>query len=320
MDVNALIEKRMQHIEAQREALLQDPLIEKYVNACDKYVQEHNNRKMTVHERRNIAQCLWNAIDEGGLRSRGKGLLNETTTEDAISFLGVQLPVIAALLPSLALNEVAVVQALDRRIAAVFYFDMLAASDKGSVSDGDTLLSATTGHPEGKSPRRYAMARVVDESIGTGNDNHTGTVAYAPGLINLENVKVQTYDGTTRTTLGTADSSGNITGDYISGTGSINASGVYDITTTGISSSATVYLTYDYQYDLPTDTYGNEDGVPKAKFQITQSTVEAIDFPIRSEWSVGAAIDVQKAHGINLESEVVKYLGSEISDLVSVLQ
>ncbi len=54
---------------------------------------------MSVHEKRNVAQCLENALIESGLKSRSK--LFEATTEDNISFLGIQLPVIAALLPTL---------------------------------------------------------------------------------------------------------------------------------------------------------------------------------------------------------------------------
>jgi hypothetical protein len=59
----------------------------------------------------NIARCLENALLEGGVKSQSK--LFETTDSSAISFLGIQLPVIAALLPSLVLNKLAVTQALD---------------------------------------------------------------------------------------------------------------------------------------------------------------------------------------------------------------
>jgi len=307
-----IVERRMKEMEAHRDSLLADPTIKKYLNAVGDYVKENKNREMSLHEQRVVAQCLRNAIDDASMRA-GKGrTISETTTEDAISFLGVQLPVIAALLPSLVLPEVGIVQAMDRRTAAVFYFDVKYGSDKGGVSSGDTMLSSTTGHEESKSGRRYAMARVVDEVIGTGNAAHSGTVSYAPGLINLENIKIEYVSGTTRTEIGVSDTSGNITGDYISGTGSISAAGVYSFTTTGLDSGTVVKITYDYQYDLPVDTYNDRKGVPEIDFSVTQSSLEAIDFPVRSRYSVGAALDLMKAHGIELESEVVKYLGHEI--------
>lgn len=305
-----LVENRMKQIEAERDALLQDPTIKKYLGAVSHYVQENKNREMSLHEQRVVAQCLRNAIDDATMRA-GKGrTLSETTTEDAVSFLGVQLPVISALLPSLVLPEVGIVQAMDRRTAAVFYFDVKYGSTKGAITAGDTMLSSTTGHDATKSGRRYAMARVVDETIGTGNGNKTGTVEYAPGLINLENVKFESISGSTRTTLGTSNSSGTVTGTYVSGT--IAPSGAYDVTAAGLGSDTVIYITYDYQYDKPVDAYNDRDGVPEVDFSITQSSLEAIDFPVRSRYSVGAALDMMKAHGVDLEQEVVKYLGHEI--------
>ncbi|MHA1883079.1 MAG: hypothetical protein ACTSUO_08545 [Candidatus Thorarchaeota archaeon] len=310
-----LVQSELRALQERQNALMENPRIKKYLKLVDEWMESTQGRKMTIHEKRNAAQCLHNAIIDTGLKAGTK--LFEATTEDSISFLGIQLPVIAALLPSLAMNEVAVVQALDRRIGAVFYLDVKYGSDKGHVSANDTMIGAKTGHSVGKSGRRYAMARVVYESIGTGNGKKTGTVEYAPGLINLENVKLHKVSniGTlneSATLLGSSDSSGNITGDYIDGTGTITAAGAYDITFTGLDSDDTIYITYDYQYDLPTDTHGDKKGVPEVNVAVTQSTVEAIDFPLRAQYSIGAQIDLQKAHGLDLESELVKYLGSEV--------
>lgn len=312
LDSKKLVEARVAEIERQRDGLLDDPTIKKYVGAVEKYVQENKNRDLTMHERRTVSQCLRNAIDEAAMRS-GKGhMLFEATTEDNVSFLGIQLPVIAALLPSLVLPEVGIVQALDRRVAAVFYFDVKAGTAKGATALNSTLLSSTTGHVEAKAGRNYAIARVVDETINSGPGQCLGTTLVNPGLINLENTKLEMIVAGVRTTLGTSNADGDITGSYITGTGSIAASGAYDVTVEGIASGVTIYITYDYQYDLPVDANGNRTGVPEIDFSISQSTLEAIDFPVRSKYSVGAALDMMKAHGIDLESEVVKYLGHEV--------
>ncbi len=309
-----LVQSQLAALHSQQEALMKIPRIKKYLGIVEEHVQANQNRGMSVYEKRNVAQCLYNAIIDTGLKAGTR--LFETTTEDNIAFLGVQLPVIAALLPSLALNEIAVVQAMDRRIAAVFYLDVKYGSNKGNVSSGDTMLGAKTGHSIGKSGRRYAMARVVDEAVGQGDGITSGTLDYNK-LINLENVKIETVSniGTineSRTLVGSSNSSGQITGTYISGTGSIAANGTYYFIVTGTSSSDTIYITYDYQYDLVEDAYGNKTGVPEVDVSVTQSTVEAIDFPLRAKYSIGAQIDLMKAHGIDLESELVKYLGSEV--------
>lgn len=308
-----LVQGQLKQLAERQEGLMRIPRIKKYLGIVEQHVKDNQDREMTVYEKRNVAQCLYNAVIDTGLKAGTR--LFEATTEDNIAFLGVQLPVIAALLPSLALSEIAVVQAMDRRIAAVFYMDVKYGTDKGTVSSGDTALGAKTGHSVGKSGRRFAMARVVDESIGTGTGQKTGTLDF-PKLINMENIKIESVSniGTvneTRTLLGTADSTGAVTGTYISGTGSVSAAGVYDITLTGIA-TVTVYITYDYQYDLVEDAYGNKTGVPELDVSVTQSTVEAIDFPLRAKYSIGAQIDLMKAHGIDLESELVKYLGSEV--------
>jgi len=298
-----LVEQRVKQIEAERDALLNDPTIKKYLTAVGNYVKENRQREITLHEQRVVAQCLRNAIDDATMRATKGRTLSETTTEDAIEFLGVQLPVISALLPSLVLPEVGIVQAMDRRVAAVFYFDIKYGSTKGAVTAGDTMLSPLTGHATSKSGRMYAMARVVDEAVGTGNGQKTGTLEYAPGLINLENTKFESISGTTRTTLGTANSSGSISGDFVDATAThtIDEDGAYDVTFTGLDSDTIIYITYDYQYDKPIDGDGNRTGVPEVDFSITQSALEAIDFPVRSRYSVGAALDMMKAHGVGCQ-------------------
>jgi len=309
-----LVKAELNALQARQEALLKNPRISRIIQTVDDYLADTRGRKMDIHEKRNVAQCLHNAILDTGMKTGVK--LFETTTEDSISFLGIQLPVIAALLPSLALNELAVVQALDRRVGAVFYLDVKYGSSKGAVSAGDTMISARTGHAVGKSARRYAMARVVDELVGTAPDI-SATVAYAPGLINLENTLLYTAsnlgtENESRTIIATCDENGNFSGESgytVSGT--ITTEGVLNVST-NVDSGTNIYIQYDYQYDLPTDASGNKDGVPEVDVAVTQSSLEAIDFPLRAKYSIGAQIDLQKAHGIDLENELVKYLGNEV--------
>ena len=317
MNNQEFVQSELQSLKENQEALIKKPRIAKYLKTRNEWVKKTQDREMTIYEQRNIAQVLYNAVIDTGLKAGTK--LFEATTEDNISFLGIQLPVIAALLPSLALNDLAVVQALDRRVGSVFYLDVKYGSDKGTVSSGDTMIGAKSGHEVGKSGRRYAMARVVDESIGTGNGTKSGTVEYGGTgcLINLENAKLEAVAniGTAneaRTRIGSSTAAGVITGDYVTGSGSLTTAGVYSVVVTGLDSDDVVYITYDYQYDMPVDGDSNRKGVPEVDVSVTQETIEAIDFPLRAKYSVGAQIDLQKAHGLDLESELVKYLGNEV--------
>lgn len=302
-----LVQSQLSVLHERQEALMRIPRIKKYMDIVNKHVNEMHNRDMTVYEKRNVAQCLYNAIIDTGLKAKTK--LFEATTEDSISFLGIQLPVIAALLPSLALNELAVVQALDRRIGAVFYMDVQYGQDKGSVSADDVMIGARTGHSETKSGRRYAMARVQDEVVGTGDGDYVLSLGYSGtgAIINRQNIifeKIENLgnmDLETRTTLGVSNSSGTVTGDYVNGTVTANGGGT--VTAAGLNSTDIIYITYDYQYDLvDSECDCGSGGVPEVDVAVTQATVEAVDFPLRAKYSIGAQIDLMKAHGMLVPS------------------
>jgi len=310
--INELIDQRMKQIQDEQERLVES--WNPFINAVDEYLKETENREMSIYERRNVAQCLENALCEGGLKSRQR--LFEATTEDNISFLGIQLPVIAALLPSLILNDIAIVQALDRRVGSVFYLDVTYGSSKGAISSGTNMLDARTGHARTESGRRYASTLVVGESVGVtaGGSAYAGTLSYAPGvnITNLNTIAVKDADGNT---LCANTASGGVlaAATGYTTTGTVTAAGALVLAANSDTwDSDGLTIDYEYQYDKPVDAYNDYDGVPEADVNVSQESIRAIDFPIRSRYSVGASIDLQKAHGINLENEIVKYLGGEV--------
>lgn len=306
------IENRMKSIFEQQDRLVQiweDP----FIKAVNEYVKAQRGSELTIFEKRNIAQCLENALQDAGAKRSGR--LFEATTEDSISFLGIQLPVISALLPTLVLNEIATVQALDRRVGAVFYLNVKAGSTKGSVAAGSQLIGAKTGHASPLAARTYARTKVEDELLTpseTTPGTFEGTVQYAPGLIRMSEIVVKNSNGDV---VATCNSSGVISGTTTHGTvtGVIASNGVYTITVaSGDSTMEALTISYYYQYDLPADEKGNKTGVAEVDVEIVSETVSAEDFPLRSRYSLGAALDLQKAHGLNLESELIKFLGGEI--------
>ncbi len=294
-----------------RKALCEHPEIKPYIQMVNEYIMKTQNRELGDYERGCIAQCLENTRQDAMARQSSK--LFEATTEDHISFLGIQLPVIAALLPSLVLNDIAVVQPLDRRIGAVFFLDLKAGSAKGDVAADETLISSKTGINTKRGARRFAMAASERESLAHAGDGHfVGTTGLNPGLILLADALIEKVTAAgVYTTIATCSSAG-VFADVAGGptvSGTIAASGAYDITISGMDSGDQALLTYYYQYDLPYDSNANKTGVPEEDVALTQETVTAIDFPVRTKYSVGASIDLQKAHGINLEDEMVKYCG-----------
>ena len=301
-------------MEGRRMRLLEHPEIKPLIDMVAEGVKAEQGRDMSLYEKMCIAQCMQNAREDALARRSSK--LFETTTEDAISFLGIQLPVIAALLPSLVLNQIATVQPLDRRIAAVFYLNVLAANARGDQLAGaaNPLISAKTGVTTKRGGRRYAAAAIQRETISSGDGAFTDTTDIHPGLILLQNVIVERLTSAgVYTTIATCNALGvlvDVASDGVTIAGTINAAGVYDITTlSGVDSSDEILLSYWYQYDLPVDANGNKTGVPGIDVKVEQETVTAEDFPCRAQYSVGASIDLQKAHGLNLEDEMIKYVG-----------
>jgi len=231
---------------------------------------------------------------------------------------------------ALVLNEIASVQALDRRQGAVFYLDVQYGDEKGEISSGESMLSALTGHKRGVNQRRYASTLVGKEATeitGTG----TQTLKYSPGVDVSSNRKdhpertIRLYD-TTGTLVASdsyvlsgasSDHAGSLRTSANVEVGTVTAAGVLTITGNVDATSGDGFLIdYCYQYDLPVNETNNMEigriGVPQANVAMASSTVTALDFPIRSRYSLGAAIDLQRAHGINLESEITKYLGGEV--------
>lgn len=292
-----LVESRYQAIVAERDKLVET--WSRYINSADAYFQKKEGRKLSVVEKHNMAQCLDNALMEVAIRRRGN--VFETTYSDNITFLGVQLPVIAALLPSLVMNKIGVVQALDRRTGSVFYLDVQYGQNKGSLTADSTLIGAKTGHASSEASRKYATNRVYDEAATlVSGTTYGGTTTYKPVIAGSMTVTdgVETF---------TDDGSGNLVTDDSAGADGtiVYATGVYSVTFTNAVAAAP---TMDYRYNMEKDA----SGVPEVNVNLDSSTIEAEDFKLRAKYQAGAAIDLQKAHGLNLESELVKFLGGEI--------
>ena len=90
-----LVESRMNEMKQAQVRLVEG--WGRHIKAINSHMKSKYGREMSDLEAMNVAQCLENALQNSGLRSSAK--LFEVTTEDSIEFLGIQLPVIAALLP-----------------------------------------------------------------------------------------------------------------------------------------------------------------------------------------------------------------------------
>jgi hypothetical protein len=308
MSMQKLIESRMSSMKNERLRLAES--WNPYIASVENYMQKQG-KTLNEMDKMNIARCLENALLEGGVKSQSK--LFETTDSSAISFLGIQLPVIAALLPSLVLNKLAVTQALDRRSGAVFYLDVLYGDNKGGVTSGSSMFSSVNGPNQTQTGREYASQRVYGEVLSTVSTySFAGTLTYLPVIVGSVQITngVETF---------TDNGAGHFTSS-LSGTatdGNINyTTGVYNVTFAGLNiagNPVTANYQYFYQESVNDGTAPfASGGVPQVNIAVNSSVITAEDFPLRANFTLGAAIDLEKAHGLNLEDELVKYLGGEV--------
>lgn len=292
---------------------------EAYLTACDQLVFERDKKHLTEYQKDTIATLLNNAVDNHAKMSKGR--LFETTYPTDINFLGIQLPVIAALIPSLALNHLAVTQALDRRTGAIAYMNVKYGTNKGTVTSGNRMNDPRTGHDRTVGGRLYASSRIYKETAKTSAPaNVTVTNAgTTSGIIQLDFVpaiagsivvfgydaggnQISLYDGGDGF-MYTAVNKGGTKSSAISYTaGTVAVSTVL----AGCVEGSQVYV--NYRYDMAKAT----SGTAEVNFEIQNESIEAENFQLRSLYDVSAAIDLEKALGLVFNDEMVKFVGSEI--------
>jgi len=310
MDIKKLMESRLTAFEAERNRLVESwsPV----VGSLERHYAKQG-KTLTAHDKRNISRILENSLIEATGRSRSK--LLETTDTSSIDFLALQLPVIAALLPSLALNKVATVQALDRRSAGVFYLDVKYGQAKGAVAAAGTLIGAKTGQARTADGKVYASTRIAAEAVsGTGTTFSSKVLGYFP-------VVAGTVVITGSDEVFTDDGEGNLDSSVSGGnTGSIvYATGVWSVVFQNNQASGEVTSAYRYNYETGGVAGAVASNVPTVDVDLTYETVTAEDFPLRANFTLAGAIDLEKAQGLNLEDELVKYLGGELKFTVDHL-
>jgi hypothetical protein len=301
MDVAKLYESRLSAMKAARSQLIEQ--WNPYLAAIDSYHTKKGLPLLNEWDKQNVATCLENALIEGALKT-GNKLFEATTYQSDISFLGVQLPVIAALLPSLVLNKISIVQALDRRTGSVFYLDVKYDQAKGAVQANQTMIGAKTGKDSRQAGRLYGSTRVYHETFATGDG---ATNPWGPTVVTYFPLVSGSITATDGVEIFTDNADGTLTGDnggtgvYVPATGSVTLTfGV------AVAKGVIVYIDYRYNYEKAANS------IPGVNITLTGETVTAEDFPLRADYTLGAAIDLQKAHGLSLEDEIVKYLGGEI--------
>lgn len=269
-------------------------------------------KELQEYQKANIAQCCDNFVDLQ-IVGRKSGGISETTYSDAIAFARQMLPTIPALLPSLVSEEVSIVQAIDRPQAQVYYMNIKSGTTKGAVTSGDQLVNAKTGHATSKAARVYGSDRVVGELVSAANgvtttfNGHTNS--FIPVLSSDEGYITVTYviGGTTYTATDVATLDGVLVGTNLN-SGSVNLTTGAVALTFGTAPDNLTNITIDYRFNV--EKY--PDGIGELNLEVTSSNVDAQVFPLKLQYTVFSAINLQKIHGLVLADEGMKFATQEI--------
>jgi hypothetical protein len=270
-------------------------------------------KELSEYQKANIAQCCDNVFDFFVL-GRKSGMISETTYSDAIAFARQMLPTIPALLPSLVADNVAVVQAIDRPQAQVYYMNLKYGTTKGAITAGETAISAISGHDSREAGRLYASDRVIGEANSAGSGAQTLVLAATArkpiiaGSITVSNVTttisaVQGLETFYDNGDGTLTGSNGSTGTYVTTTGVITLDAG-----SGNTIDAATAANVAYRFNVEKDTAG----IGELDLEVTSSNVDAEVFPLKLTYTVFSAINLQKLHGMVLADEGMKFATQEI--------
>lgn len=268
-------------------------------------------RPLTESSLMNIYQCADNLVDLALQRAAGSAMgLNESTQSSAIAFAQQMLPTIPALLPALAAEHVAVVQALDRPSGEVYFANWKAGVTKGSITAGDQIVGSKVGHNRTSGAVFYATDYVLGEKITDGDGS---TLAFShvltktPVIANTVKI-VATVAGTQRLIIdngsGVLTSSAGTLGtskvDYISG----------DVVLVFLVApdAGTAITVESYRLDVEQ----NSNAIGEMDLEVVSEIVQSQKFPLKIKYTSFAAINLQKLHGMVLADEGAKFATQEI--------
>lgn len=267
----------------------------KYIKPMTEAVTRKTGKPLGNH----MVSTVAHALEE---TRKWLGSMDETTKAlNAGNFVDYGYKLITAVLPNLVVDQICSVQPLKLRSGEVFYMNFRYGSSKGNITAGDTAIGAQTGYQP--SQFNYSTETVEEEAIETGNGsltNFTGNLAYIP-------VKPGTVSITTGSVTATDNGAGALSGSGIS-SGTIDyTTGAYSITyATAPANSVVITATYDFNMEQ------NPAGIGQIDIDLAQTTITARPYKLRALYTLDAAYDLQQAHGINADDELVAGLASII--------
>jgi len=217
---------------------------------------------------------------------------------DLVKFI---FPIVRRVWANLIANGLFSIQPMNSPIGGIFYWEYKYGTSKGTITAGDNMIE--------NFDRYYSSEYVDGESIGTGTDTYSGTLAWKPvkpygmGQVGIEFVGTTDVGATLR--IYDADGSGDLSGD-VSGANTITfATGAYSIKFTASVNNVVA----NYFYNMEAEA----DNVPQVNVDITLEAIKAWSRKLKILWSSEAADDMRAVLNMDIEPELTSGVASEIA-------
>jgi len=259
-------------------------------------------------DRRNLARLFENQMNHLRDEVRKSGIISEATTKAAVpDYVKFIFPLVRRVWASLFANGLVSVQPMSAPIGGIFFFEYKYGTTKGSVTAGQNMIQ--------NFDRFYSSERVYHELVDTGDGataNYTGTLDWFPvvpkdnfGRAGLEFTTVDVSDNVLR--IYDADGSGTLAGDTGGASTVTYASGDFNITfSANVKNLTPIYANYWFSMEAASAN------VPEVNVEISLEPVQAWSRKLKALWSSEAADDMRAMLGLDIESELVGGLASEI--------
>lgn len=268
-----------------------------------------------------IATMAWALENTVSDVEKLKRLAESTYSSDAGQFVKYGFSMIAALLPSLISNDLVSMQPMDKPTGEVYFLDILAdgGANSRNVSDQETIMGAEGQQYTTKS---FTVETVDSEVVATAN----GSAVTLSGTLDLLPVrKGVKADGTGFCTFWLSNATTVLFKDdgvngTITGTGVVTGSVNYTNGTVSITFSAppTNAVTLKAKYDVNTEV--KPTAINKAKLSLRSRQITARRSVISADWLLDAAYDLEKAHGRDIDVELITamtgFIKAELDQIV----
>jgi hypothetical protein len=236
-----------------------------------------------------------------------QSLTEETRSLNVGEFTKFIFPIIRRVWANLISNNLVSVQPMTAPVGAVFFFEYKYGTSKGPIAAGTNLIESFDPN--------YSSDFIGNEVLLLGYA--TGAGFPTPGGIALDfrpaipkTVTVNLLDNATKAIVATISDvlgDGNLTGTAgVTGTVNYTTGEVFITAFAGAPASIDALASYRYNMEMNPD-------IPQVNLDISFSEVRAKTRKLKALWSPESADDLRSFHGIDIETELVAGIASNMA-------